>query len=160
MYINRINGQTTFGYNKEVNTELRNKLKNDNQHQSEKIKDLIILQGYSINIEDELRNAEKTSEDTKKNNLLVLFSTIKKTLAEQVEKFYPELHFAQREAAEYIKEDMFKILKHNREIIEDAKDAIESADRANAPADRPPPLPPQNRSAGCRPTRQTGKYTM
>ena len=60
-----------------------------------------------------MRNAEKTSEDTKKNNLLVLFSTIKKTLAEQVEKFYPELHFAQREAAEYIKEDMSLMEKPN-----------------------------------------------
>lgn len=113
MYINRINNQTTFGYNKEVNTELRNKLKNDNQHQSEKIQDLMILQGYSMNIEDQLRSAEKEDEEAKKNNLFVLFSTIKKTLAEQVEKFYPELHFAQREAAEYIKEDMSLMDKPN-----------------------------------------------
>lgn len=105
MYINRINSQTTFGYNRILNQELKNKLENDKQHQTDKISNLQILQGYSINIENQLREAE-SNKNPKHNQLFVLFSTVKKTLAEQVEKFYPELNFAKREAADYIREDM------------------------------------------------------
>ncbi len=57
-----------------------------------------------------------------------------------IKKKYPTLSDSEvrkyaTQFTEYIKEDMFRILKHNREIIEDAKDAVETADKADAMAE-------------------------
>ncbi len=106
MHINRITPQVTFGYNKKVNDQLRLCILNDESHNKEAVEELKTLHMLSLESEINLRKTEEAKmPDSDCLYAYALFASVKKNLAEKVEKFYPELEFTKVEASTYFRED-------------------------------------------------------
>ena len=117
MQINRINQQTTFGYNRALNKELINRLNDDTEHNKIYINNVRRLNNLCNSAEHNLRTSvAKNSAD--QNILFDIFVALKSTLAKTVEEHFPELNFAKREAKNYYKEDNAIMIKNNYNIFD------------------------------------------
>ena len=117
MQINRINQQTTFGYNRTLNKELINRLNDDTEHNKIYINNVRRLNNLCNSAEHNLRTSvAKNSAD--QNILFDIFVALKSTLAKTVEEHFPELNFAKREAKNYYKEDNAIMIKNNYNIFD------------------------------------------
>ena len=110
MRIQYTNTPTTFGYNKQLNKDLKQKIKNDTVTNPDLLKTISSLNNFCNSTEDRLNkcDVEYDGDVTKKDKLASLLygslSPAKITLAGLVDATYPELNYTQREYDSYIAE--------------------------------------------------------
>lgn len=102
--IQRINSQTTFGYNKQLNRELVEKLDNDRQNYKTYTNNIRTLNNLCNSAEQNLRISVHRGSDNQ-DKFFDIFERLKNTLAVTVDNTYPELEFSKRESKEYLSED-------------------------------------------------------
>ena len=107
IYSNQFNRKnTTFGYNKELNTEVVRVLKKESSPFS---KYLLSLNSQCNKLEKEIDFTQKSKyhifNDSYNNNVLtVLFTDLKGTFTNFIKQLYPELNYAKAESEAYKKE--------------------------------------------------------
>lgn len=108
MRIHNITTPITFGYDKKLDSELRQKIKNDTTTPPELIKTIKGLSSFCNSTEKMLNDVGVVGEIDYSNNLpSLLYGTLtpaKITLAGLVENAYPDLDYTKREYDSYIRE--------------------------------------------------------
>ena len=110
MRIQYTNTPTTFGYNKQLNKDLKQKIKNDTVTNPDLLRTISSLNNFCNTTEDRLNkcNVEYDGELSEKDKIPSLLygslSPAKITLAGLVDATYPELNYTQREYDSYIAE--------------------------------------------------------
>ena len=105
MRVTSINSNATFGYNKELHSQIKNKLETTKSHKTENAF-LLNLENQCIDMEDTIIGLEdkKLTKSGKYGNLACLLSETKKSLMFFLEFFYPQEHFCDKEIQSYISE--------------------------------------------------------
>ena len=102
MNIRRIDAKTTFGYDKQLNKDLVNKLKEDKTHHPDLIKTIQSLNSYCNRTENMINSNIQNSDLS--GQLYEAFLSSKLTLANLVDWTYPELNYNSTEMMHYMKE--------------------------------------------------------
>lgn len=105
MRVTSINSNATFGYNKELHSQIQKKLETTKSHKTENAY-LLNLEHQCIDMEDTIIGLEdrKLTKSGKYGNLACLLSETKKSLMFFLEFFYPQEHFCDKEIQSYIAE--------------------------------------------------------
>lgn len=105
MRVTSINSNATFGYNKELHSQIQNKLETTKSHKTENAY-LLNLEKQCNCIEDTIIGLEdkKLTNSGKYGNLTCLLSETKKSLMFFLEFFYPKEHFCDKEIQSYLAE--------------------------------------------------------
>ena len=90
---------TSFGYNKKLNSELKAKLKENNKDID--TDSISTLNDFCNKTEDLVRFYASVQNDDREEELYDAFAFVKLSLAKLVEEKYPELNYTEREHKTY-----------------------------------------------------------